>query len=638
MGCTNSRLDDLPAVALCRDRCKYLDEALRRSHALAEAHAAYLESLKPLGPTFHRFFGRNVNRRVNDGDLPKSPPPPPAVTSPGHKSNSGSNSGSHLRFTSDSEGDDSDNRDKDFNALTRIRPNYLHEDETQGLIPHHGFNFSSSKPPPSPPPASLGSAWDFLNLFENFEKYERLYVSNSEREAAENKAKFEGDAKSGANAKRVADEERSKPSGVADKNGETKKENDSAASTAPNGTVSVDPEAMNEIRVQFVQASESGYEVLKLLYSRPRIPLNNQDSFRLVLEEDVGVVSSPNLTSTLKQLLLWEKKLYFEVKAEEKLRTIYQRKFQQLKMLDREGSASKAQRANSTRALLRDLTTKLKIAFQIVDRISLAINKLRDEELWPQIKELNNRLLPMWKAMLECHKRQYQAIAEAKSLDTYAITSNERLNRADLEAAIQLKLELQTWNVSFSNWIFAQKDYIKTLNGWLMRCLLYEPEETPDGLNPFSPGRLGAPTIFVICNHWSQALDRLSEKEVIEAIQAFLACVDLQLKEHNVDLQKMVIADKEIDRKLKMLEREEQKMLKVIQGREKNMLLFAGQKGTSFVLNHSELTRCSNLQSGLKQIFVAMENFLANSIQVYEELRVRIEEVVEYASENLSGP
>lgn len=240
--------------------------------------------------------------------------------------------------------------------------------------------------------------------------------------------------------------------------------------------------------------------------------------------------------------------------------------------------------------------------------------------------------------MVECHKSQYQAVAEVKSLDAKAITYNERLNNTDLEAAIQLKLEFQTWNLNFCNWIFAQKDYIKSLNCWLTRCLLYEPEETPDGLIPFSPGRLGAPTIFVICNHWSQALDRLSEKEVIGAIQGFLACIDLQLKEHNVDLQKMVIADKEIERKLKMLEREEQKMLKVIQGREKNVVLFAGQKGNSFVLNHNEITRCSNLQLGLKQIFVAMEKFMANSLQVYEELRIRIEEVGEYASENLSGP
>lgn len=79
----------------------------------------------------------------------------------------------------------------------------------------------------------------------------------------------------------------------------------------------------------------------------------------------------------------------FIFQAEEKLRLIYQKKFQELKYLDKE--IAKAHKADSTRALLRDLTTKLKIAFQIVDRISIAINKTRDEELWPQIKELNQR-------------------------------------------------------------------------------------------------------------------------------------------------------------------------------------------------------------------------------------------------------
>lgn len=65
--------------------------------------------------------------------------------------------------------------------------------------------------------------------------------------------------------------------------------------------------------------------------------------------------------------------------------------------MDKEGG-NKAQKANSTRALLRDLTTKLNIAFQIVDRISIAINKLRDEEFWPQIKELNHR----YHAIISC--------------------------------------------------------------------------------------------------------------------------------------------------------------------------------------------------------------------------------------------
>ena len=276
MGCANSKLEDLPAVALCRDRCKYLEEALRHSQALAEAHAAYLDSLKALGPTIHRFFAQNVVNHRNNGEPVK--PSSPAVVSPG-KSNSGSNSESHLRLPSDSEDDDTDHP-KEFDSLSRIQSNYLNEEETQGLISHN-FNLFNSKPPPSPPQASLGSAWDFLNLFENFEKYERLYVSNSDREA-----KFE------ANVKKVEAEENSKASEktkdgdtttfevrVVDKNGETKKEsselkaNDSPASTTPNGTT-LDSEAMNEIQVLFIQASESGNQVSKSLYSRLRLPLN----------------------------------------------------------------------------------------------------------------------------------------------------------------------------------------------------------------------------------------------------------------------------------------------------------------------------------------------------------------------------
>ena len=237
---------------------------------------------------------------------------------------------------------------------------------------------------------------------------------------------------------------------------------------------------------------------------------------------------------------------------------------------------------------------------------------------------VNSRLLPMWKTMLECHKSQYQRVAEVKGLD--AITSSEKLYNADVKAAIQLKLELQTWNLSFFNWVLTLKDYVKSLNDWLTRCLLYEPEETPDGLMPFSPGRLGAPPVFVICNHWSQAIDRLSEKEVIGAIQGFVARIDVLLREHNVDMQQILIADKEIERKVKMLERQEQKVQKV-------------KSINISVLNHNEVTRCSDLQQGLKQIFMAIEKFMANSIQVYEELRIPIEEVgVEHASDNpMSG-
>ncbi|KAF3446877.1 hypothetical protein FNV43_RR12057 [Rhamnella rubrinervis] len=625
MGCSSSSLNDLPAVALCRDRCNYIDEALRQSYALADAHVAYLESLKSLGSTLHSFFGQNPNPPTIVDPAKTTLP----VASPDH-SHSSYNSESHLRFHSDSEDEDSTD-DKDLES------SLLHHDENLSQIPYN-FTFMNSRKPP-PPPSPITPAWDLFNFFDTYERFDRFYISNSEGEAPAEKTKFDGDEKLSGNIsakKKVEEKGQSKPSvkaedsdtkkkeGVMDKGDGPKKEGSKSEkvsdSTAPSGKRAV-TEAMSEIQVLFEKASESGIDILKLLNYRQRINLK-KDYVCLGFDEEVGM-SSPNLSSTLKKLVLWEKKLYDEVKAEEKLRIIHERKCQQLKHLVKKG-ADHAHRANTTRILLANLSTKLKIAFQVVDRISVAINNLRDQELWPQIKELNHRLLPMWKAMLECHRCQHQIVAEAKGLD--AITAyNGKLTYADLEAIIQVKLELQNWMLGFSNWIVIQKDYVKSMNGWLMRCLLYEPEETADGIVPFSPGRVGAPPVFVIFNHWKQAMDKLAETQVIGAVQGFVAAIDMLLEQHNMELQQMLIADKDIERKVKFLEKEEQKIHKVMQSREEKSMVLLAEK----INIRCEITKSSSneLQLGLKQVFMSLEKFVANSIQVYEELDVRIEEL-----------
>lgn len=233
----------------------------------------------------------------------------------------------------------------------------------------------------------------------------------------------------------------------------------------------------------------------------------------------------------------------------------------------------------------------------------------------------------MWKAMLECHMGQSQTIMEAKSWD--AIASNARLENAHLEIAIRLKFELQNLNLNFSNWIEAQKGYVKALNGWLLKCLQYEPEENPDGTAPFSPGRIGAPPMFVIAYQWSQAMDMLSEKEVVEALQGFFISVSQLLEQHNAELQQMATANKDMDRKVKILEREEEKMQRVLQAREKRRTLLAREG--------NKITNTGSLQSGLEQTFMAVERFAAKSKQVYDELCVRIEEG-KFSQMNSAGP
>ncbi|OIW16463.1 hypothetical protein TanjilG_19179 [Lupinus angustifolius] len=199
---------------------------------------------------------------------------------------------------------------------------------------------------------------------------------------------------------------------------------------------------------------------------------------------------SRNLSSTLQKLYLWEKKLYNEVKAEEKMRILHDRKCRKLKRMDERGADF--HKVDSTRALIRSLSTKIRMAIQVVDRISMTINKIRDEELWPQLKELIQGLTRMWKSMLECHHCQCEAIKEARILGS--VGSRKKGGDSHLMATKQLEQELINWTFQFSSWISAQKGYVRALNNWLLKCLMYEPEETPDGIVPFSPGRIGMGT------------------------------------------------------------------------------------------------------------------------------------------------
>ncbi|CAH8386104.1 unnamed protein product [Eruca vesicaria subsp. sativa] len=394
------------------------------------------------------------------------------------------------------------------------------------------------------------------------------------------------------------------------------------------------PEVAKEIENQFVKAAESGSEIAKLL-EVGKHPYGRKHASKLLhgvttpstsvaepptyadIEEELAS-RSRNLSSTLHKLHLWEKKLYHEVKAEEKMRLAHEKKVRKLKRLDERGA--EASKVDTTRKLVRDMNTKIRIAIQVVDKISVTINKIRDEDLWPQLNALIQGLTRMWKEMLECHQSQCQAIKEARGLGS--IKASKKLGDEHLEATSLLGHELINWILGFSSWVNSQKGYVSELNKWLMKCLLYEPEETADGIAPFSPGRLGAPPIFVICNQWSQALDRISEKEVIEAMRSFTTSV-LQLWEQ--DRLETTMMGQE---KVRNMDREEQRIHREIQALEKKMVLVAHGDGLSVSGNvvYQSDTSNDSLQGSLQRIFEAMERFTDECMRAYDDLLVRAEE------------
>ncbi|XP_022762966.1 nitrate regulatory gene2 protein-like [Durio zibethinus] len=427
-------------------------------------------------------------------------------------------------------------------------------------------------------------------------------------------------------------------------------------------------EVLREIKVQFMRASEAGSEIAKLL-EVGTLPYQRKPVSKMlhVVTPSLSVVSSQpstsktagpsssadntdpafidfaeelarkpkNLSSTLQKLYLWEKKLYNDVKAEEKMRVAYDMKCRKLKRLDERGA--EANKVDSTRNIIRNLSTKIRIAIQVVDKISVTINKIRDEELWPLLNELIEGLNRMWKSMLECHRNQCQVIREAKTLGS--IGSGKKLSDDHLRATLQLEHELISWIIGFSNWIGAQKGYVRALNNWLLKCLYYEPEVTDDGIVPFSPSRVGAPPIFVICNQWSQAMDRISEREVVDSMRIFVTSV-LQLWEQDKsEMHRRMMGNKDLERKARSLEREDQKLQKEIQALDKKIVLVSGNGDSLSVAGnvaYQSETSNSSLQGSLQRIFEAMERFTSESSKAYEELLQRVKERIAQERERVS--
>ncbi|XP_024016188.1 nitrate regulatory gene2 protein [Eutrema salsugineum] len=540
MGCTTSKLDDLPAVALCRDRCGFLEAAIQQRYALSESHVAYTQSLKLIGPSLHSFI--NHHHRFAGGESHDDPDDSPI-------SDSGSG---HIEFDSDSDEIDSlhhsdhsssplhhhldDDEDPGFTRYSNPGPppppsysgSYLHmnymknssmppsvvyeqrpsspqrvyigDSSTSNPYPNYGpgSSPSSSKPLPSPPKSE---AWDFLNLFdyapytltrdsrevrekEGIPDLEEMDFQREVVKEVQGKQKFAAGKPPVPAAATVDDKEeppgnsggqaslyQTRPSVsveneekevhlvekkvVEDGGDKVRRSNAAPRGGWCGGVRRGVPEVAKEIEVQFLRAAESGSEVAvilevgKLPYGRknvsskkmqrdtpsPSVLSSSQPSTSKKAEaSSSSVVAAPtyaeieselalrsrNLSSTLDKLHLWEKKLYVEVKAEEKLRVLHEKKLRTLKRLDERGA--EAPKVDSTRRLVRSLSTKIRIAIQVVDKVSVTINNIRDEELWLQLNGLIQGLSRMWKAIRLTEKSNHGMDNAAVSRVLYSCT------------------------------------------------------------------------------------------------------------------------------------------------------------------------------------------------------------------------
>ncbi|CAL5000659.1 unnamed protein product [Urochloa decumbens] len=294
-------------------------------------------------------------------------------------------------------------------------------------------------------------------------------------------------------------------------------------------------EVAQEIRLQFDRASKAAGDLCKMLevdkvpYCKkkssssglkvPSLMICGQPSrgkTMIMKFEEEKAMESGNLSSSLQKLHIWEKKLLKEVKAMEKIRGLYDNRHKEQKKLYYNGA--EAHKLEPLEISVKKLSTKVTIATKIVNNISKNINKLRDEELWPQTHEMVKGFMQMWHTISECHQIQCHVLSHAKDIDSTVAAA--RFNEDDMDLIKHLEVQLLDLTFNLARWFNAQKSYAIYLNEWLKKGIEYVPEVTDDGVPPFSPGHLGAPPIFSIYNNWAISIGRISEAEVVGAMQA----------------------------------------------------------------------------------------------------------------------
>ncbi|KAK1606937.1 hypothetical protein QYE76_030610 [Lolium multiflorum] len=400
-------------------------------------------------------------------------------------------------------------------------------------------------------------------------------------------------------------------------------------------------EVAQEIRLQFELAAKSAAEVSEMLevgkmpYYQKKSGLKVSSSMMICGQPSIGeeflqfqeekAMECGNISSTLQKLYMWEKKLLEELKTEEKMRGQYDKKREELKVLYERGA--EAQKLEAIEIYTRKLSTKISVALQVVNAVSKKINKLRDEELWPQTCQLIQGLKQMWHAMSECHQIQCHALSQAKNIDSNIAAA--RFSEAHIGLIKQLELQLLDLVASFAAWVNAQKSYINTINDWLKKGIDYVPEVTDDGTPPFSPDRLGAPPIFIICNNWAMGITRIPETEVVDTMQDFASNVLHLWEKHRSEWRQSMMANRDMDRELRVMERDELSMRKALKAQNKKFVLVSNHSGVSLsaqALQDGSTPAEVALQSCMKKYFEAMECFAASCANAYNDLHRRSEE------------
>ncbi|KAK6282907.1 hypothetical protein POUND7_016732 [Theobroma cacao] len=617
MGCVASRLEEEEeVVSICRERKRLIKLAVDRRYALAEAHCRYCQALYAVAAAVKLFVARHSS--------PSSPflitfPPPCPPTPPATDQNMITNPMFLQQRPSESTHEAIACESCDSSTSSGTSDEETKEEVVRGEEEEQPCGYFYMQMPPPMPSPQRDFGWDFFNPFdvvrpEIISGYNRCSDDDLRAVREEEgipELEEEGDSKE--EEKKVVFVEEKDTSCREHEESESGlikvKEETHASQGEQKGLTGIDSpekgrellEALKDIEDHFIRAYDSGKDVSRMLeanmvHLQSGLEEVKENSTKLIqaitwhrstlskpptckslvassskgssvwteykndLFDEYGGMDSGSHSLTLGRLYAWEKKLYEEVKAGDCTRKIYERKCSRLRNQDVKGYDELTM--DKTRAAVKDLYARILIAIRSAESISKRIQKLRDEELQPQIIELLKGLTRTWKVMLESHETQNKILLEVKSFA--CPTYGKFCNDSHRLATLQLEAELQNWRACFKEYVAAQRAYIEALHGWLTKFLVPEFEFYSRGRSSAAPYGANGPPLLVICYHWLSSLEELPDKAVTFSLKSFSKDVRALWAQQGEEQQQKRKVDgmaKELDRRTMAFQKVETRFL-----------------------------------------------------------------------------
>ncbi|XP_002963684.2 nitrate regulatory gene2 protein [Selaginella moellendorffii] len=648
--CVSSKIQNEDVVGQCEARKSFVKQAVVARTALACSHARYVQALAAMSLAFKQFSDSELGFRSSDREAPI---PPPTAKSTAHKEEDPEEEQEESPISislSPSPSEEIEERSSRIKAM--MLRNTPTEAVTVVLSPPRRRNFTSEN-----------------DYFAQFGEEERGGEEEEKNVAGAPAAPrieeiFEPEDDDASTSGSSSDGASSRSGGggdAGDGDGEVQEKENAAAGESIGSTEKSETPApvelvdvLRELEEQFLRASEAGKPVVRMLEAG-KVQLEkgfSDHSSRLLSALSLGHWSPRSLSSpsgfdieaggmsgshagTLDRLYAWEKKLYEEVKAWEAVNTELERKRRLLRNLDARGA--KPDVIDKTRASMKALETEITVAVHAMEASSANIQKITDEEMLPQLLELLEGLAVMWKNMHECHQQQLRVVMHLKLPRE---SSLEAISVSHRNTTAQLELALTAWQTGLGSFIATQKDYVRSLSGWIKSSL-------PPDSHPKKSGKKAAvvPKIRHMSDKWAEALEKLP----LQAVSSRMKQLSETLREigtkqaEEIRLQRRTEAlSKELSKKmisLKSLEKkqqqQQQQQMDGSVGKKKSSVDKLGerveiekQRFRGAIQDTRSFTLCG-LQSSLPPLFQELQSFTEKCMEIHTAL---YEEVNSYTA------